>query len=234
MNEQLTLQGDKVMTCKSCGLARPDRATATYTNITNPHCTSCREEKGEVWEDCYICQESCLEGDLIAERYHFTPWDEEETESGFKYCLPCGDEGKGFDYDDVFWCDQCERPIALDNGRMCYYRILNECEQVCLRCIEETLKAEGIAGIEDGDRLERVFAGKPFGMFFNVGELEAEGWEPDPLYQDYLLDENTAIKIGARAHGWHKAGRLIIIGYERLSIVGDEGYVTLYTKEAKN
>jgi len=40
-----------------------------------------------------------------------------------------------------------------------------------------------------------------------------------------------AVKLGARAHGWHKAGRLFIMGYENLSIMGNEGYVTLYTKE---
>ena len=95
------------------------------------------------------------------------------------------------------------------------------------------MKRGGIAAINDNDTLEGVFAGKLFGMFFNVGELENEGWTPDSLYHDYMVSgERDALKLGARAHGWHKSGRFIIIGYERLSIMGGEGYVTLYTKEA--
>ncbi len=232
MIAQLALNGTEVRVCTGCGLAR-DEAVEGYYPRQNERCAACRIRDGEELYECDGCGEDTLDGDLYTEAFYFSPFDDEERESGFRFCYPCIDQGNDNVDGTEFYCDGCERKIASDNGRMLYYRILNDCEQVCLKCIEEDLKAGGIAAIDDDAILERLFAGDNlFGMFFNVGELEAEGWTPDPLYHDYRCGggEET-VKLGARAHGWHKAGRLIIVGYESLSIIGGVGYVTLFTKE---
>ncbi len=228
MTMQLTMAREEVAVCASCGL--PRSWDEPCYERANPDCVPCRLRHDEEQEACDSCEE--LSFDTYEEHIWLSPFDDEETATGFRFCQPCLDQGGNDPDGQQFYCDGCSREIASDNGRMIHYHILNACEMVCLRCIEEDLKRGGIATLDDEDILTQLFAGKPFGMFFNVGELEAEGWEPDPLYHDYRLDAGNAIKLGARAHGWHNSGRLIIIGYERLSIMGDEGYVTLYTKEA--
>lgn len=228
MNEQATLEGQTATTCTGCGSPRPDGYRV------HERCDACRKLAGEERRECDACEGEHFASDMYEEAFYFSPFDDEEKLSGFAYCLECIDQGADDPDGQVFYCDWCERSIASDNGRMQHYRLLNDCEQVCLRCIETTLKDSGIAGIDGDQTLDEVFAGKMFGMFFNVGELEAEGWTPDADYHDARIDGlEGARALGKRAEEHHLAGRRIIIGYERLSIIGDEGYVTLFTKEAK-
>ena len=229
---QLAINGTEIAVCLGCGLPRLE--VEDFYALQNERCGRCRLIGGEELIECSACEEKVFEEEAYVEALFMTPWDDEEKETGFTYCLSCVDHGADNPDGEVFYCDGCSRYIADGDGRMCYYRILNDCEQVCLNCIEEDLKRGGIAAIGDDNKLEEVFAGKSmFGMFFNVGELEAEGWTPDPLYHDVWIGEGRdAVKLGARAHGWYKGGRLVIIRYESMNIMGGEGYVTLYTKEA--
>lgn len=229
MNEQLTLKGEKQATCVGCGCARPDYATEAYTNVQEDRCSACRAAAGEDTEECDGCGEATLEGDLCKEGYYFSPFDEEERDTGLKYCRRCLDE-YGIPDEGTFYCSACERQIADSNGHMTYYRIIDDCEQVCLRCIEDILRSHGIAGFEGA--LEKLFTeGVLFGMFFNEGELEADGWTRE-LYNVCIGSTDEAMVIARKAQELHEAGRLIIIGYERLSICGSEGYVTLFSKGA--
>lgn len=229
MTSQLTMTSEEVKVCLGCGLPRLE--VEGFYALQNERCGRCRIEGGEDLIECAACEEDVFEEESYKEAICVTPWDD-ESETGFVYCQGCMDSGANNPDGQVFYCDWCNRDIADSNGRTYYYRILNDCEQICLKCIEDDLKSEGIAAFGD-DALEDVFKGESlFGMFFNVGELEEEGWEPDPLYHNVCMGGGQeTLKLGARAHGWHKSGRFIIIGYESMSIVGGEGYVTLYTKE---
>lgn len=230
-NEQLTLNGEKVATCDGCGAARPEGATDAWPNLDNARCRDCRIAAGEGQAECEECGEPTFTDALYWESYYLSPFDDEPVDSDVKVCLACwdaaGDSG-GLE-EGLFWCDACNRQISESRGHHLYYRDL-EAGRWCLACVEEVLKAEGIAGFEP--ELEALFNdGKPFGMFFNRGELEAEGWTPAPGFSDYRVaggEETRALAAAARA--LHEAGERIIIGYERLSIVGDEGYVTLFSK----
>jgi len=228
MNEQLTLDGEKQAMCVGCGLPRPDRATPEWTNVLNERCSGCRTLAGEVMEECDGCREQTLEEDLREQFFYMSPFDDEESGTGLSYCPHCWDRGESLD-EGTFYCDRCEREIAEDRGHMTYYRIVDG-EMTCLRCTEDVLRAEGIAGFPD--TLDELFTeGKLFGMFFNVGELEADGWTRE-LYDVKVGSPAEAMVIAHKAQELHEAGRRIIIGYERLSIMGDEGYVTLFSKGA--
>jgi len=226
---QTTLEGKKQPVCVGCGCPRPPWATDTYTNVLKDRCTTCRLLAGEEQAECDGCQEWTLEDDLTEQCYYFSPFDDEESGTGFRYCVHCWDQG-GLD-EGTFNCERCERQIAEDRGHMTYYRIIDECEMVCLQCVEEVLQDEGIAGFEC--EMEKLFReGALFGMFFNVGEPEADGWERE-LYDVRVAGTEGAMVIADKARELHEDGRRILIGYERLSIMGDEGYVSLYSKPPK-
>ena len=230
MIAQMNSDGEEVSVCLGCGL--PDQIDP-YLRSQPTKCNDCRLREGEEREECTSCEDDTFIADLFVEELFLSPFDDEPTVTGFKYCTPCLDQGNDNIDGTQFYCDGCSREILSDNGRMVHYRILNECEQICIKCISEDLLAGGIAALNDDGLLDGMFdRGQIFGMFFNVGELEGEGWTPDPDFHDYRVEAPSADALGARAQEHHEAGRLIIIEYERLSIIGDEGYVTLYTKEA--
>ena len=223
---QSTFDGDTVKVCTGCG----DALTYKYERYNGTLCRVCRADtEDEV--TCDGCDETYLEGDVYEQSMYFDPWQVEEQSTGIRYCQSCIDRGSDRD-EGIFYCEECNRDISDSNGRMYYYRILNECEQVCLRCIETDLKAGGVAALNDEDLLDKIFAGESlFGMFFNVGELEAEGWVPVEPFNDVRVTSGK--DIGPACRKLFDAEQPFIIGYERMSIMGDEGYVTLFTKPSK-
>ncbi len=149
-------------------------------------------------------------------------------------CLWAIDSGHLTDF-HYFDCDACNRMVIVrcpQNGWQSYSRIVNDCEQWCLACVESTLKEEGIAGFP-GELEELCESGHLFGMFFNVNELENEGWLATE-YRTFIDREESAMRLATEAKRLHEQGRLIIIGYESLAIGGSEGYVTLFSKEANS
>ena len=229
MTAQLTTAGEEVSVCQGCGIAD---LIPKFLRSQPTMCNDCRRQGGEEQEECTGCEADTFTADLYEEALFFSPFDDEATDTGFKYCQECTDTGKDNEDGTQFYCDGCSREILSDNGRLIHYRLINECEQICIKCVGEALKAGGMAALNDEDMLGGLFnRGQIFGMFFNVGELTSEGWTADPDFHDYRVEAPHADELGARAKEHHEAGRLIIIEYERLSIMGDEGYVTLYTKE---
>jgi len=218
MTTQATLTGEELQVCEGCGLPSEGR------------CDTCRLADGEEQEKCDHCEELRFEDSILPEEVYFSPFDDDPTETGFTFCKTCYEQGEVDSNEETFYCDGCYRDIMVGNGYMQHYRIIGGCEMLCLKCVEETLKSEGIAGFED--ELENVIEkGQPFGMFFNVGELEGEGWEPVPEFHNHLVSGADDMALLADlAKTEHEAGRLIIIGYESLSMMGDEGYVTLFSK----
>lgn len=146
-------------------------------------------------------------------------------------CMGAIESGHLTDF-HYFMCDACYRTVIVRcprNGWHSYARIINECEQWCLACVEDTLRAEGIAGFPA--ELEELFeSGRLFGMFFNDGDLEGDGWAATG-YRTFVNNEESAIALATKVRRLHGEGRLVIIGYESLAIGGSEGYVTLFSKE---
>ncbi len=184
------------------------------------------------WDNqCISCEQEAAPGNELREFFmFFSPFDDEEQGTGCFYCNSCYEDGRADD--GTFHCDGCSRTISDSRGHLTHSRWVNE-RMECLRCVCEVLKAEGIAGYPD--MLQGLFVdGRLFGMFFNRGELEAEGWIGAPGFTDTLVGGRgltTPKALGYQAQSLHEGGRMIIIGYENLSIMGDEGYVTLYSKE---
>lgn len=229
MNDQLNLNGDPVPTCTGCGLPLPDDNGPMLRVYSHKKCRTCRANDGEETKECAGCYAEHLDGDMWHEAYFYSPWDDEPTDTDCAYCETCVD--RGLLDEGTFMCDGCYRQISEDNGRMYYYRRIDDYDILCLRCIENDLKSGGIAAISHETLRAVTEKGKPFGMFFNVGELEAEGWEPVPGWDNTRFGEERCEELAKVTSDLHNRGMLFIIGYERLSIVGDEGYITLYTKE---
>lgn len=149
-------------------------------------------------------------------------------------CLRAIDSAHLTDF-HYFDCDACNRMVIVrcpQNGWQIYSRIVNDCEQWCLACVESTLKEEGIAGFPD--ELDKLCeSGQLFGMFFNANELENEGWLATE-YRTFIDHKESAMRLAAEAQQLHEQGRLIIIGYESLASDGGEGCVTLFSKEANS
>jgi hypothetical protein len=160
--------------------------------------------------------------------------DNEQRPVPYDVAQSCVDaiESPGLTDFHYFMCEACYRTVTVrcpQNGWHSYLRIINECEQWCLACVESTLKEEGIAGFPG--ELEELFeSGRLFGMFFNVGDLEDAGWLATE-YRTFINREDSAMRLAAEAKRLHEQGRLIIIGYESLAIGGSEGYMTLFSKE---
>jgi len=225
VNEQLTFTGDTVATCGGCGdvLTR-----GTYERYDGDRCRECRAAT-ENEATCDGCDKVLLEGDLYPEAYFFSPWDDDVSSTGLAYCQPCLDSGGGDD--DTFYCDGCGRDISTDNGRMTHYRIFNDGEQVCLKCIMDSLLAGGVSNLDDEDILASVIDdGKPWGMFFDRGQLEAEGWTTEEGWTNKLFNDYDADKLASKCKALYEAGRPFIIAYESLSITGGEGYISVYSK----
>ena len=225
---QATPTNEQVRVCHGCGIPRNE--SEPYYERLNARCVPCRLLAEEEQEHCDGCDEDAF--DTYSESMFFSPFDDEEQDTGFTFCMPCLDGGRDDPDGERFNCDGCNRDIASTNGRMTHYRILNECEMVCLKCIEEGLKSGGVAAVGDDDLLADIFNGhKLFGMFFNVGELEDEGWTADPDFHNAVVgDGETMAALGERCRWHHEAGRPFIVEYESLSIIGDEGYITLRVK----
>lgn len=229
MTEQLTLDGERVAACKGCGAPRPEGRTAAWSDVEIDRCRACRIAAGEeLVLECDSCLTETFEAELYSETYFLSPFDDEATDGEARVCQDCWDASDGLE-DGLFWCDGCSRQITESRGHHMHYRVV-DAGMLCLACVEDTLRREGIAGFEV--ELEALFTeGRLFGMFFNIGDLEAAGWTGHG-YRTFIDREESAMALAAEAKRLHEEGRLIIIGYESLAIGGSEGYVTLFSREA--
>jgi len=108
------------------------------------------------------------------------------------------------------------------NGWHSYVRIVDDCDEVCLKCYEEGI-------YENGLPVEQFRAGKIPGMFFNRGELEEHGYQPVDDWQDkHIRGQDDADRFCAAAIRLINEGRKVAVDYESMAIGGLEGYVSLY------
>lgn len=123
-------------------------------------------------------------------------------------------------YDESFYCENCDRTIVTHNGYNSYYRNYRD-EIICLSCFEKIM-------FEDGLSIEDIEKNALQGMFFNYGELSDNGYTE---YQTYFINSKyDEQKIKEILLGLKKENKKVVINYERLSICGDEGSISIWIK----
>jgi hypothetical protein len=126
-----------------------------------------------------------------------------------------------------FPCDRCNRIVIRQcpsNGWHSYTRITDDGEEICLRCYEEDVYANGLPRAKFADN-------QIPGMFYNRGDLGEHGFELVDEFDDYFVNsEDRARRLCEAAIRLIDAGHKVAIDYERLGIGGGEGYVSLYQK----
>ena len=178
----------------------------------------------------------CFEEDMILRDMWSRPFDSAPGETNFSCyhaydCMIGGVYSKDFRY---FTCECCNRTICEQNpsnGWHVQYRIVNECEQICLKCYEEDLFKNGVD-------LDEVLEKETIpGMFFNTSDLEREGFSilkgMDGVmvgsgYSNYSDPKNFFNKI--RGMYEELKDKIVIFEYDTMAIGGMGGYVTVYCK----
>lgn len=133
-----------------------------------------------------------MESKTIEFTYYLSPFDKNGYTENFK------DESDLTDYlqENTFYCEKCNRDILLDDGRLRYYRIIND-EFICLDCLQKELLEKGISANSIGDIIEKAndksiiindIVYKPKNkmpseiMFYNESDLLKHGYEKYDTY----------------------------------------------------
>jgi len=80
---------------------------------------------------------------------------------------------------------------------------------------------------------EKLEAGKIPGMFFDYGNHQAleKGYREFPGFADYFVNsQEKADEFRNKALELMDHGYRVVIGYERMTVGGPEGYITLMVK----
>jgi len=180
-------------------------------------------------EDCMLCGERKARRSQIRHAYD-TPWEDEPSEKLF-----CSDDcGDSYMYGEpwaYFLCEKCDREICEQhpqNGWQIQYRHYGG-DTVCLRCYESLI-------LENGIEREKLEKGQIPGMFFSYGNREPiqAGYRELPGFTNFFVStQASADKFRKKALELMDQGKKVVIGYERMAIGGDEGYVTLMVKDGK-
>ena len=170
---------------------------------------------------CYVCNKEIEGKPKYLEVYH-SAFDETGTEVDI--CKTCYEEY--YEPEGFFLCDWCQRIVAESYGPNNHYRHVED-EIVCLKCYEKDILKNGLP-------IESFEEGKLQGMFFSSGnsELKEAGWKEVDEFDNYFISSPMSIQLYCeKAVQLIKEGWMVITGYESLSIVGDEGYVTMFKKK---
>jgi hypothetical protein len=168
--------------------------------------------------------------------WYNSPFDKTPSDWHFccYYAMDCR-EGRVYSKDwNFFYCEHCGRTISeqcMSNGWHTYYRLLNDCEMVCLDCIEKINLEVGITiediTDEDGSLIKYI---PSKAMFFNTDALEE--WTCE--YSDSSIrvcGEDSAVRVIETIKSYLDNNQMVIIDLDRMAIGGLEGYVSIYHKE---
>ena len=178
-------------------------------------------------EDCMLCEKKKSRGSQTRYVYE-TPWEDGETEKHF-----CSEECADiYLYEEpwaYFECGKCDRTISQQNrqnGWHLQYRDYDG-QMVCLKCYEDLV-------IENGSERDKLEKGQIPGMFFSYGNLEPlqAGYREVEGFSSFFVScKWDSDRFRKKALELMDEGKRVVIGYERMGIGGDEGYVTLMVKE---
>jgi hypothetical protein len=185
-------------------------------------------DDGEIEPDysCYSCME-----DKAGEPYNVLdvfsrPFEDESSQKSF-----CSEECERASREPDFAfvdCPHCERTIYEQNpsnGYMLQFRRFCG-EYICLKCYEELI-------LEHGLPREYFEEQKLQGMFFssdNSEPLEA-GFDYVDGFQDVFIQSQESVdKVCDTAMKLIDEGHKVLIGYERMSNCGGEGWISMFSK----
>lgn len=163
------------------------------------------------------------------ELYHSAFDDEPEQVTRYFCSDECNTKFYDCSDEQYFTCEDCYRTIATMAGRNNQYRVVDDSSMVCLRCYEQDI-------LENGIPREKFEEKRISGMFFSGDNNEplAAGYEINPKFSNAFIQSQDSIdRYCATALKFIDRGYRVVTGYERLSIVGDEGYVTMFVKREK-
>lgn len=176
-------------------------------------------------EVCHWCDEHINDHDGVTITIYDTPW--EDAGNLVTIHNDCYNEMCEPGYTDFFYqtCDRCDRLICYrypSNGWHIQFRV-DEWGTCCLRCyMNEILHSGQPEDDFDGD----VIRG---GMFFSGYELEEAGFEEVAAF--YIMGHSCAERYNALAREYIANGYDVVTAYNRLSIDGQEGGITLMARK---
>ena len=153
-----------------------------------------------------------------------SPWDKEPSENAYcsEECLQNSENSYYSDY-SYQYCEHCGKNIIVrcpSNGWREYFHYENgEC--FCVKCYQDFILENGI----DSEKFE---GGKIAGDFFDDEDLKKAGYKQESEF--FISGSNSIKEYCALALKFIKAGFKVVTNYERLSIIGDEGSITLWLK----
>ena len=153
-----------------------------------------------------------------------TPWNEPEDRYFVNYEAYDAYCGRIYSKDFAYFeCEGCGRVICEQNpsnGWHVQYRMVSDCELICLRCYEKMILADGI----DIDWLDHDIPG----MFMDTNKIEEAGWTK---YESYFINGSNQEEFKNECRElYHNQYKYILIEYDSLGLGGGEGHVTVWTK----
>lgn len=218
--------------CPTCG--RPSGVPIRRNVFDGPTITELREMAEADRRKCEACEVTGFKRDkrLNGEgwqsvEYWLSPFKDIEPLSEIKWV--CSDRCRDSYMEDTFYCDWCEREIVQSHGHRGYMRYLPDVGAVmCVACWQR-LMLEQDEWAQDRIRQFAEVVGAPIPCdFFDHGELEAHGFEE---YQDIFITGIDGVRtVRGIVKNLLDEGRGVIIDQGATSIMGDEGNVTIWTR----
>ena len=169
-------------------------------------------------KECYFCEEEIPDKiEYYDVSYHLNPWNEDTKD--IKVCEECSNSG--YESESYFMCETCNRNITLSNGITKWSRYIDE-ETICLKCLQEEYFENGIPK----DKLENNSINA--GMFYDNSDLIENGFTNKET--KFIRSESSITQTNETCYKLSDKYK-VIIKYERVSIIGNEGNISIWIKE---
>jgi len=128
-----------------------------------------------------------------------------------------------------FLCEECERLIIQqcpDNGWRSYKHIDDDGREICVRCYQENILA-------NGHPREHFEKGNIPGDFYSSQDVANANWVLVPgMSRSHITGKESAEAFAKQARALIDTGYKVLVDYNAMGIGGGEGYVSLYYKLA--
>jgi len=177
---------------------------------------------------CFVCEEQVEKNATDTETVYDSPWSDSRDVS---LCEEChlNDDNSEFSY----WeCNVCNRKICqrnLGNGYQSWFKHSPDDELICCACYQEDRLKNGQA--EDDFLPDHTGCHHIQGDFYDDGDLEKAGFAKHSDWRHKKVSQRLAADYCNAAYQMIQNDHKVITQYRNLSIFGDEGYVTMWTKK---
>lgn len=185
--------------------------------------------------ECFVCEEQVPEKNTSVE----TVYDNPHSDHGREIHL-CDDtchiedDNSEFSY---WYCEQCDRYICQrnpGNGYQSWFkRADNGDDLICCACYQNDHLARG-QPVEDFRRDHAAGTYSMKGDFYDDSDLEQAGFSKVPEWTGAKIQgDKSAATYCQHAEDLCMNGAAVITQYRSLSIIGNEGFVTMWTRRAR-